>query len=73
MNRIYRWFLHFRKVKTVKQAKEMGIIFWRNVYGDEINQRNCRSLWYDKYLNDYRCNQAYNFSIPKKAKLNQKK
>ena len=29
------------------KAKELGFKFHRNVYGDEINKLNCRSLWVD--------------------------
>lgn len=26
-------------------CKHYKVIFWRNVYGDEINALNCRSVW----------------------------
>jgi hypothetical protein len=38
-----RWF----KVISNEQAKEWGLTFYRNVYGDEVNRLNCRSIWTD--------------------------
>jgi len=32
----------------IEEAKERGFKFARNVYGDEINHLNCRSIWLDK-------------------------
>lgn len=32
----------------IEEAKERGFKFTRNVYSDEINQLNCRSIWVDK-------------------------
>ena len=33
---------------NIKEAKKRNFIFYRNVYGDEINHINCRSLWLDQ-------------------------
>jgi hypothetical protein len=32
----------------IKEAKERGFSFVGNVWGDEINKLNCRSIWRDK-------------------------
>ena len=32
----------------IEEAKERGFKFVGNVYGDEINHLNCRSIWVDK-------------------------
>lgn len=60
MKRIMCWFRAFRKLKTVEDVKSLGLHFRRNIYGDEINHIDCRSLWSDDYLNIYRCN-CFNF------------
>lgn len=55
MKRIKNFFLSFRLIKTIDQAANMGLGFCRNVYGDEINDRDCRSIWIDEYGNLFRC------------------
>jgi hypothetical protein len=35
----------------------MGLTHDTNVFGDGINHQNCRSWWYDKYNNMYRCDE----------------
>ena len=47
------WYRNFVVISNQK-AKEIGLIFWRNVYGDEINRRNCRSIWFDHKHREYR-------------------
>ena len=62
MKRFNLWFIRIFKVISNERAKELGLKHWRNVYGDEINRINCRSIWFDykgkayrvKYLEDYR-------------------
>ncbi len=46
----------FFKIDTCHDAIYKDLLFIRNVYGDEINHRNCRSIWEDKYGFQYRCN-----------------
>ena len=41
------WYARWFKVITNEQAKGWGLIHVRNVYGDEINKVNCRSIWKD--------------------------
>jgi hypothetical protein len=62
MKKINLWFIRTFKVISNERAEELGLIHWRNVYGDEINHISCRSIWIDdkgnsyrvKYLKDYR-------------------
>ena len=57
MEKIFFWFRSFRKVKTVQQAQNMGLIHETNIFGDGINFTNCRSFWKDKYGHTYRCDE----------------
>jgi len=53
---VHMWWIRTFKVISNKKAKELGLRHWRSVYGDEINHRNCRSLWYDNKQRIYRVN-----------------
>ena len=60
MKRILRFFTvnfyhRFKVIKTCNDAKERGLQFDNNVYGDAINMWNCRSFWYDEFNYRYRC------------------
>jgi hypothetical protein len=46
----YRWF----KRLSIKEAQRIGLVFHRNVYGDEINYSGCRSIWKDRAGRFYR-------------------
>ena len=54
MKRIISWLRAFKKVRTVQDAELLGLHFQRNIYGDEINHLDCRSLWNDCYGNVYK-------------------
>ncbi|QQO97085.1 hypothetical protein Nekkels1_8 [Cellulophaga phage Nekkels_1] len=41
----------------MEEAKKRGFKFYRNVYGDEINYINCRSLWVDQKSRTWRVEQ----------------
>lgn len=47
------WYRNFCIINN-KKAKEIGLIFWRNVYGSEINRRKCGSVWFDYKHREYR-------------------
>ncbi len=47
------WYRNF-EVITLAKAKELGLHFYRNVFGDEIVALNCRSLWKDNKGRCYR-------------------
>jgi hypothetical protein len=51
---LYMLYICLFKVITKEQAINLGLSFRRNVYGDEINQRNCRSIWEDIKGSGYR-------------------
>lgn len=38
----------------IKEARHRGFTFVRNVFGDEINHIECRSIWQDKKLRIWR-------------------
>lgn len=48
------WWIRTFKVISNQKAKELGLRHWRNVYGDEINYLNCRSIWFDDKSRQYR-------------------
>lgn len=50
----YLWWIRTFKVISNQTAKELGLRHWRNVYGDEINHLNCRSIWFDEKKRQYR-------------------
>jgi hypothetical protein len=54
MKGIKLWYIRNFKVLTNAQAKQLGLTHMRNVYGDEINHINCRSLWADSKGRYYR-------------------
>lgn len=53
--------LYYRlfKVITYQKAIELDLEFYRNVFGDEINHINCRSLWVDNKGRFYRVYELY--------------
>ena len=53
MNNFKMWCARSFSVITNGQAKEWGLTPHRNVYGDEINYLNCRSIWKDSRGRDY--------------------
>jgi len=57
IEKINYWLRSFKKIKTVKEAQDMGLTHLTNVHGDAINYVNCRSYWKDKYGNSYRCSE----------------
>ena len=54
ISRLYMWWIRNFKVISNQKAKELGLRYWRGVYGDEINHQNCRSLWFDNKQRIYR-------------------
>ena len=44
-------------VIDIKEAKERNLSFVGNVWGDEINKLNCRSIWYDDKKRRWRVKQ----------------
>ena len=55
MKKIKFWFRSFKHIKTIKNAQEIGLEWQFNVYGDNINLWNCRSVWCDEFGFLYRC------------------
>ena len=48
------WYARYFKVISNEQAIDWGLIHFRNIYGDEINHMNCRSIWCDDKDRFYR-------------------
>jgi hypothetical protein len=57
MKRILCWIRSFKTLDTIEEVNRLKLHFIRNVFGDEINQKDCRSLWNDDYWNVYKCNE----------------
>lgn len=53
MSEIRLWWYR-RFVITRDKAKALGLKYYYGVYGDMINHLNCRSIWVDKKLRQYR-------------------
>jgi len=49
----------FKIHKNCNSCKKMNLKFFKNIYGDEINRLNCRSLWSDDFGNLHRCSTLY--------------
>jgi hypothetical protein len=60
MNNLKMWCARSFNVITNDQAKEWGLTPHRNIYGDEINHLNCRSMWKDSKGRDYRVELLFN-------------
>lgn len=54
------WYARWFRTITNEEAKEWGLTFIRNIYGDGINIYNCRSMWCDNKGRDYRGKSLYN-------------
>lgn len=48
------WRYRVFRVISQGEAEELGLEWYRNVFGDQINILNCRSLWVDKKGRRYR-------------------
>lgn len=48
------WWIRTFKVISNQEAKKLGLKFQRNIFGDEINILNCRSIWIDSEIRKYR-------------------
>ncbi len=51
------WSAIFIVIETTDQAKEMGLKYVMNIYGDAINHYDCRSFWSNEFGHIYRCKQ----------------
>lgn len=54
IRKLKMWYASWCSVLTEQQIIEWELIFVRNVYGDEINYLNCRSIWKDSKGRTYR-------------------
>lgn len=54
MKKLKMWYIRNFKIIDYKTAIDLGLIPFRDIYGDEINRLNCRSIWKDRKGNQYR-------------------
>lgn len=55
-----KFFIRIFTIISIEKAYEYNLTFVTNVYGDEINIINCRSLWIDGNGRYYRIKQLNN-------------
>lgn len=55
IKRAKRYWISNYQIISKDQAERLDLEFVTNVYGDRINELNCRSIWKDKKGNPYRC------------------
>lgn len=55
------WYIRKFKVISVKEAEDRELIFRGNVYGDDINILNCRSIWVNKRGQAYRVSELSDY------------
>jgi hypothetical protein len=60
MKKVKMWFKKEFGVLTKKECFELDLIFCHNIYGDETNHLNCRSIWRDSKGKSYRCDELFN-------------
>lgn len=52
--KIKLWYYRNFGILSEKDAIAIGLTPVRNIYGDEINRLNCRSIWMDSHYRIYR-------------------
>ena len=60
LNSVKLWFKKEFGILTIEECKNLNLSFCHNIYGDEINYINCRSIWRDEKDKSYRCNSLCN-------------
>jgi len=49
-----KMFLNRFRVLDKQEAEKLNLVFLKNIHGDQINHLNCRSIWLDANMNEYR-------------------
>ena len=57
---LYKLWLSIFSVITIEKAEKLRLIYKRNIFGDEINRLNCRSIWTDGKL-EFRVGELFLF------------
>jgi len=52
-HKVKMFFNRFR-VLDKGEAEKLNLVFLKNIHGDQINHLNCRSIWLDANMNEYR-------------------
>lgn len=55
MNIVLFWFKKNFGVLTIEECNKLNLEFCHNLYGDSVNNFNCRSIWRDGTGKSYRC------------------
>jgi len=63
MRRLKLLYIRLFKIISIEQAKNLGLTHYANLYGDNINIYNCRSIWFDKNDKVYRISELYDNNI----------
>jgi hypothetical protein len=61
MNKLKLWWFRCFSVIDITLARKLNLEFKENIYGDEINHLNCRSIWADKKGRTFRVRQLGDF------------
>jgi hypothetical protein len=59
---IVLWYKRVFKVIHIEECIALELKFVGNIYGDEINALNCRSIWVDNRGRRYRCHELGNYT-----------
>ena len=59
MRTLYLWYKRTFCLLKEKEAIALKLRFYRNVFGDEINKLDCRSIWTDTNGNRYRVEELF--------------
>ena len=57
MSNLKIWYKRNFSKFTLRECELLGLRWFKNVYGDCINQFNCRSIWLDDKYRTYRCDE----------------
>lgn len=60
LGNIKLWFKKEFGILTIEECKNLNLSFCHNIYGDEINHINCRSIWRGEKGKSYRCHSLCN-------------
>lgn len=65
MKEIRNWWLRTFRVISTDRARDLNLVPFRNIYVDEINQLNYRSIWEDSKYRQYRVRELANIPSSK--------
>lgn len=57
------WYKKEFGILSIEECQKFGLEFCHNIYGDNINHLNCRSIWRDKTGKSYRCESLFDIKV----------